>query len=439
MFSLVRKPARHAGSNIAYAIALATGVAVGAVGISAPAYAQKQQKPKNSKGFITAYSPVLELSKAEAPDEAALRAGIETMVAAIENEDDRYAAGAFINNVGVTLQDTSVQQRGISLMIDSGKVPPEQLGKFYYTVGQLAYNNDDFGASREALMQAAAINYTDSDVIPIIADTYFQEDRYEEGVAYYKGAITERQAAGQTPPKEWLTRALATAYNNDLAIPAIEFAAMQARFYPSATAWRDAINIQRNLVLLEGPELLDLMRLADRAGTMEGNRDYLEYADAADVLRAPGEVKRILDKGIAAGAVNRSEPAISDALSAASSRIEGDKADLPELEAEALGASSTAALTLSAADAFLSYGSYDKAEALYQAALQKPGVNASAANMRLGIAQLELGKVEEAKVSFGKVTGQRKPIATLWTVYADQQANGTSASAMEAAADATEM
>ncbi len=425
MFSFARMPARRAGSHLALAIALATG-AVAGLALTAPAaYAQKQPKSNNSKGFIAVYGPILELSKAESPDEAALRAGIDQVVAAIENPDDRYAAGAFANNVGVDLGDYSLQRKGINLMLESGKVAPEQVAKFHHTVGQLAYNDDDYTAAREAFQKAIDAGYNRKDLVPLYADTYFQQDDYATGLAMYKTEIETLKASGEKPPREWITRALATAYNNDQAIPAIEFATMLAREYPDTESWRDAINIQRNLVLMEGPELLDLMRLADTVGTMDSDRDYLEYADAADVLRAPGEVKRILDKGIAAGKVSADELVVKETLASAIARVEDDKKDLIALEKEAMAPAATASLATEAADAFLSYQMYDKAETVYLLALGMPGVDESKANLRLGIAQLMLGKSDEAKASFGKVKGQRRPVAGLWSVYADQKASAT--------------
>jgi Tfp pilus assembly protein PilF/Ni,Fe-hydrogenase maturation factor len=421
MFTLARIPARCAGSNIALAIALATGAVVGLAATAPAAYAQKQPKSNISKGFTAVYNPVFTLSQAENPDEAALRAGLEQIVAAIENADDRYAAGAFINNIGAKLSDQGLQRRGVGLMIESGKVAPEQIAKFHFIVGQLAYNDDDYPAARASFQQAIDAGYNKSEAFPLLADTHFQEDDYATGLALYKAEMEAMVAGGQKPPREWIARALAAAYNNDQAIPAIEFATILAREYPGEETWRDAINIQRNLVLMEGPELLDLMRLADTLGVLSSDRDYLEYADAADVLRAPGEVKRILEKGIAAGKVSAEELVVKETLTSANSRVEDDKKDLVALEKEAMAPAATASLSTEAADAFLSYQMYDKAEAIYLLALGKPGVDESRANLRLGIAQLMLGKPDEAKASFAKVKGQRRPVAGLWAVYADQK------------------
>ncbi|MCB2083831.1 MAG: hypothetical protein KDD90_07255 [Sphingomonadaceae bacterium] len=456
MFSLARKPSRRTGSNFAMAIALATGTMVATAGIALPAYAKEKKNDKEpkadySKGFVAAYTPVDKLSKAG--DNEAAEAQLDGVVAAAVTDDDKNAAGGLVYNVGVGLDDTDLQRRGLKLMLDSGRLDQAKTGQFNYTSYQLAFQDNEYDVAREFLAAAIDADYSFSgrltdgttrtfaadDLRMMLADIYFDEEDFEGGLGYIRTQIANRVAAGQTPPRDWLMRARAKAYNNDLALPAIEFANEMVRYYPDTQNWRDAINIQRNLVLMDGPELLDLMRLGHRLGTLETDRDYLEYADSAEVIRAPGEVKRILDEGIAKGLVNRSEPAVSDVLNAANSSVDADKRDLPNLEKEAMAASASTKFATNAADAFLSYEQYEKAEALYQNALGRPGVDAALANMRLGIAQLSLGKLEDAKASFAKVTGQRRPVAALWTVYADQLAKESGTSAEAAAEAASEI
>ncbi len=421
---------RSAASRMALAIALVTGTAIGVTAFAEPAQAQrakrdkeksnKASKSKYSEAFVAAYNPLDGLIKAQPVDAAALRAAIETADAAAQNPDEKYAIGGMLNNAGITLDDQALQRRGIVAMLDSGLVPAENVPQYTYSAGQLAYFANDYEAARDQFTKAAAAGYDKTDLVPIIADTYFQKEDYASGLRYLKGKLNELNAAGQKPPQDWIRRGLAASYNNDLSSEAVEFAAMYAQYYPSTENWREAINIHRNILLLENPELLDLMRLGDMTGALNSERDYFEYVDAADVLRLPGEVKRILDKGIAEGVINGSGQRISETLKSANSRIAADKADLADLEGEARSAA-TASLARSTADAYLGYEMGDKAEALYEIALTKGDGNASLIYTRLGIAQLMQGKVEAAKASFAKAEGNRAAIAKLWTVFADQQ------------------
>ena len=76
---------------------------------------------------------------------------------------------------------------------------------------------------------------------------------------------------------------------------------------------------------------------------------------------------------------------------------------------------------LSAGDAFLSYGEYDKAAALYRAAIQKGSVDANVANTRLGMALGLAGQKAEAETALRAVTGARADLASLWLLWLAQR------------------
>ena len=81
----------------------------------------------------------------------------------------------------------------------------------------------------------------------------------------------------------------------------------------------------------------------------------------------------------------------------------------------------TAVTATAAGETFLNYQQPAKDEEFYTIALSKPGVDTQRVLTRLGIAQLDQGKVAEAKATFAKVTGPRQQIAQLWTIYAGQK------------------
>ena len=117
-----------------------------------------------------------------------------------------------------------------------------------------------------------------------------------------------------------------------------------------------------------------------------------------------------------------SQTFVAEAKNIASARIAGDKASLPGLEKDARLPSAALATLSGAGDAFLSYGEAAKAAEFYKLALAKPGVNVPVMQTRLGIAQVDMGDYAGAQASFAKVEGPRKPLAQLWTIYAQQKA-----------------
>ena len=178
-------------------------------------------------------------------------------------------------------------------------------------------------------------------------------------------------------------------------------------------------NLTRNLNSFGDPEMLDLMRLGARVEALTDKQDYILYVEAADARRLPKEVKDIIEEGYANGIVSRDDIYVADSLEIANGRIESDRSDLPALETDADAPDAGLRTVIAAADAFLSYGEYEKAERFYTKGLEMEGVDAGLALTRLGIAQAELGKTDEAKATLARVEGMRMPIAKLWTAYAD--------------------
>ncbi|MDG5747541.1 hypothetical protein P8Q88_05050 [Qipengyuania sp. XHP0207] len=408
-----------ATSTLALALALATGTAVAATAIEAPAFAQK--KPKYSKGFVAAYGPLQEALGAETPDQAAVKAAIPGVVAAIENEDDRYAAGGAIVNAGQKFNDNALARQGLELMLASGKVAPEQVGPYNFMIGQVAYNAQDYAASRAALEAAMAAGYTDNNPEAIIAETYFAEDRDAEGLAYLSSALEARKAAGRTIEEDWIKRGLAVAYRANMKDEAVKFANMYVTEFPSETSWRDAIAILLNTGGYDKPATLDLLRLGRRAGTLNDARLYGEYVEAADYRRLPAEVVAVIDEGQSKGFLSDSDAYLVDTRKQAADRVAADRADMDSLLADARKSGATLATVMAAGDAMLSMGRPADAEEFYTKASTMAGADTPMTLTRLGIAQYDQGKYAEARATFNRVEGARQAIANLWGVYSGQQ------------------
>lgn len=426
MLTLERNRARKRPvSGFAMAIALATGAALTVGLVAEPAQAQRKKKdegkPNYTKELVAAYQAAQAHLDATPPDVAAAKAAVPSVLAAATTPDDKLIAGQLVYNTGVAAEDLAMQRQGLDLMIDSGKVAAERQGQYYYNAGQLAYQADDFAAARARFEQARGAGYANADLVDIIATTYLAEDNYAEGVKYFMTEIDKVIANGGTPSEDWLFRAFSGAYNGDLAREAIKLSALSAEYYPGEKNWRNAISVQRNYIVMEDDVLLDLLRLADRTGTLESDRDYVDYITATDPRRLPGESDRVLKAAIAAGVLESNDPFVGEARSIINSVIKADRADVPALERDARKPGATALTTTAAGDVFLSYGNAATAEEMYQLASQKTGAKADLVMLRMGIAQFDQGKFAEARETFSKVGGSRQAVAMLWEAYAGQK------------------
>lgn len=405
-------------SRFALALALATGAAVGLTAFAEPAYAQRQPRPAYSTGFVAVYEPVAQLVNAvpEGGDYSAAKTQLPGVVSAVVNADDRYTAGQLVLLVGNKSNDPALQRQGLELMLASGKVAAEQVGQLQFFVGSLAYQAKDYPAAQTALKAAVAAGYADEQVDALIIESYFQTNAANEGVAHLLNVARTRQAAGQQLPEAWLRRGLQQAYTNKLAAQSNELAALLVTTNPTDVNWQASLQVIREINGFGTEEVLDLSRLMMLSGAMKDQNDLVEYVDAADPRKMSNEVLAALDAATAKGVIPASAPRFAEYRQIAEERAAADRADAARAPGQAQ-ASGTAALATG--DLLLSVGNYADAEAMYQQALDKGGIDANRALTRKGIAQLRQGKAAEAKATFAQVQGVRAPLARMWTIYAD--------------------
>ena len=432
--------------QLALAIALASGTAVLAVpGFADVAHAQKRKKeekadaskPVYSKEFVDAYQPLSTAVNAEGADISGLKPQLSALVPLAVSADEQVAAGGLLFNAGIKTKDNTLQFQGVEMMLASGKLKPEELGRFNLVAFQVAASLNQYDKARNYLQKAIDLNYaaegvTTSDLQMNMAELYFSEDRNVEGLKYLSDAIAQRKAQGQPVDQKWYRRGVSVAYTNEIVPQVYDFATAWVIDNPQPENWRDAVNLTRNLNDFEAPVMLDLLRLGKKVGTLKDKNDYIFYIEAADARRLPMEVKDLIEEARANGTIPRgADTYVDEQMGVASGRIAGDRADLPVLERDANAGNAPLRTVIAAGDAFLSYGEYAKAAGFYQKSLGMAGVDRNLALTRLGIAQIGAGDTAAARESLAQVDGVRAPVAKLWSAYAAQQ--GGSASAAPAA------
>ena len=346
------------------------------------------------------------------------KAQLEGAYAAIANQDDRLMAGNLALSLGQLAKDGTILRRALSTMLESGKVAPAEQPKLNFYLGNLAFDAKDYATARSALTAAVGGGYHDNDADALLADAYILDKQVPQGLAMMRQQIEAGKASGKPAGQNVMRRALSVAYNNKLYSEAAFFSAALAETYPSAINWNAAIAIARDLGKFQPQETLDLMRLMERTNSFLEERDYIEYIQAADARRSPGEVLKVIGLGTSAGKLKAGDLFVAESRTIANGRLAADKATLPAFERDARSGNATAATAMAAADAFLSYEDFAKAAELYRIAEAKPGADKDRANTRLGIAQLGLGQTAEARASFAKVGGARKEMAQLWAIHA---------------------
>lgn len=418
-------------------LALGLALALGMGGMAAePALAQKKGKkeeqkagwsPKLSKEFR---APAEAVQKAVAAgDFATAAASLAQAEAAAKTPDEKYFVGSLRLSIAQGTKNTAEQRKAVEEMIASGSGPAENRGQLNFYAGNFAYQANDHARAIQYLTAAQQAGYvhTDSagqptrDVDLLLAEAHFKSNQVPQGLALVERLIQSERAAGRTPPKDWYSRAASVAYQSKNPAEVAKWTRMQVEAYPTAENWRSALVIYQQGANLDNPATLDLLRLMRASKALTSERDYYEYADLAQRGGLVGEAKAVIDEGRAAGVFNSSNRAINDIYTQANGQVKQDRASLPAAEKSAAsGANGKAAAATG--DAYLGYGDYAKAAAMYQLALQKGGVDANTINTRLGIALARGGQKDAAKAAFAAVTGPRAELAQFWVAWLNQPA-----------------
>jgi tetratricopeptide (TPR) repeat protein len=226
-------------------------------------------------------------------------------------------------------------------------------------------------------------------------------------------AIQITEASGKPAPEAWYRNALGMAYqaHDEAAVARMGTALLKS--YPTKDNFRNALAIYRSSGSMPANTELDLLRLIRASGTA-GRNEYLSLASVADLKSLHGEVKSAVEEGRRAGALAAADGA--EMLAANNARIAADRASLPGDEAKARSAAN-GRLALNLGDAYFGYGEYGKAAELFRLALEKGGVDASVANMRLGEALVMGGRRADAEAAFRAVAGPGAELAGLWLTW----------------------
>jgi tetratricopeptide (TPR) repeat protein len=402
----------------------------GALLVAAPADAQRKKK-----GEEAGAAPKLQLSKevqpllaqaqkAQADKDFAGSIALLSQADAIPTKttDDSYMIGMMRINAGLGTQDNALVEKGIEQALATGRVAAEDQPKFIRNLGSLALNRNDYPKALAEFDRYLQLVPDDAAVMVEVAELQRRTKNNAKAVELMNRAIaTQERVSGAKADESWYRRALAIAYDSNMAAETVKASEALVKAFPSGQNWRDVVLIFRESNKLDDQANLDALRLQRAASGLTGERDYYEYAETASMRGLPGEAKAVIDAGVAAGALNLSKPVVKELNTKAAGEIKADKAGLPAAGREAKAAA-TGRQALATGDAHLGYGEYAQAAELYRVALQKGGVDPNVVNTRLGIALARSGDKAGATAAFNAVTAPpRGQLARYWAIWTGQQ------------------
>jgi hypothetical protein len=411
-------------------VALALALAMTSGAITAPAFAQKKGKEEAPKTKVSpeVVKPIVAAQQAmEKQDFAGAKTAIAEAEGLAKTGDDKYQIAATKLNLSIASKDQALQVQALNQMLDSGLTPAANVGQFSAVAADAELQAKNYDASITRAQAAIQAGYKPEQVNVTLAQAYFGKagttspsveparGLNQKGLVALKAAADGMKTAGQPVPAQWYQIGVSRAAAAKL--PEVtEWAKLAYEADPKGENLRTLIRLfQQANPAISNRENLDVLRLMATSNGLVVAGDFTEYAEMASKTGIYGEVKSAIDAGRAKGVLNASQAA--DIYQQANARIAGDKSTLGAAEADAKkGANGK--IAAATGDAYLGYGDYAKAAAMFQLATQKGGVDADEINTRLGIAKARSGDFAGAKAAFQAVQGgARKQIAGLWLSY----------------------
>lgn len=415
---------------VASALVLAAMSVSAAAVVTTPAVAQKKEEaPKAPKPSKKGQKDLAEIQKLiQGGDFAGAKAKIAEVEAKGEaTPEDQFYIANFKIQAGSQLKDNALIESALETMAASKYTPASELPKIQRNLVALAIQGENYPKAIERSKAVLATDPNDVETIMNMGRIYYQQGDFNNAIASFQQAIETGARVGQ-PAEENTYKLIAQAAMQSKNNAALQ-SAMTALVtnYPNPTNWRDALVLYRDQPGITDPMILDSYRLQLANNALAGERDYIEMAELADKKGLPGEAKTVLEKGVAANVFVQAKASANELLGITRAKTAADLKDLPGLEKEARAAKTGDLAASTVGEGWLSHGNYAKAVEFYKLGLEKGVKNPAEANLRYGMALVGAGRPAEAIPVFASVSGNLKPLADLWAVYAQQKAQGGAA------------
>ena len=321
--------------------------------------------------------------------------------------------------------DVPLALKSFDAVLASPLMPAGERAGLLQGMVELAYDAKDYarvGTLAERYAQAGGSN---PEVRKLQVQALYLGGDFKSAAAALRQQVEADEAAGRKPDEQVLRLWVASAAKgNDMPQYALA-SEHQLVHYPSPKLWADALGRLPSQPGFSDRLRLDLLRLRLATGTLSQPEQFMEHAQLSQQAGLPGEAKKLLDAGFAAGVLGQGTGAAEHKrLQAAVTKQAADD------EKSLLGAKASPSdnnLNFSTGFALATIGQFEKGLPLMEGAVAKGGLRSPAeAGLHLGVAYFGAGQRDKALAAWktGQGSDGSADLARLWSALARQPAPG---------------
>lgn len=320
--------------------------------------------------------------------------------------------------------DTKTATTSFEAVIASGRSPPGEQLKLEEAIAVMYFKAGDYANAASWTQRYLKEGGTNPDMRMQLVRSLYLGDKFAAAATELRAMVDADEKAGVTPALDRL-QLLASSYVkvNDGAGYVFVLDKLLV-YYPKKEYWADAIRRVEGKPGFPDNLRLDVLRLNEATGSLTSAAQYTAMAEMALRIGSPGEAKRTLDQGFAAGILGTGPDADQQKKlrDSAAKQVADDEKLFAQNAKDAAAAKDGNAL-LSVGYAMVSAGQFDKGIALMEQGIQKGGISRpEEARLHLAIAYLAAGQKAKAIAAFKTVQGgdATADLARLWLIHAQR-------------------
>lgn len=317
--------------------------------------------------------------------------------------------------------DTATAIRSFEAVVAANRLPALEQARYIQSLAFDYYSAKDYPTAIKWATRYVKEGGKDGQVQTLLAQAYYLSADYPNATKSIQALLQSAQRAGQKPPETLLTMLADSALRQK--DDASYTAALQqlVAAYPKKEYWQPLLHQIERAPSFAGRLQLDLDRIKLATGTL-GPADYLDMTQLALADGLPGEAKKTIEQGYAAGVLGTGADADRQKRlrDLAEKSAADDQKTLDKSVGEAAAQKEGGGLVNTGLD-YVGYGQVDRGLALIEQGVQKGKLKRPEdAKLHLGVAYIAAGQWARAIEVLKTVQGVdgTADLARVWILYA---------------------